>query len=63
MLVEHDAMTPPRAAAGLIDPLPGASVVQVAGSGHALKTEAPDALRDALDEWLRGAALERAAAA
>jgi pimeloyl-ACP methyl ester carboxylesterase len=63
VLGERDAMTPPRAAAGLIGAMPGANVVRVAGSGHAIMTEAPDALRDALDGWLRSAAFERAAAA
>ena len=43
--------------------MPGANVVRVAGSGHAIMTEAPDALRDALDGWLRSAAFGRAQAA
>jgi pimeloyl-ACP methyl ester carboxylesterase len=59
VLGERDAMTPPRAAAGLIGAMPDVTVTRVAGSGHAIMTEAPDALREALDGWLRATVLVR----
>ena len=52
VLGERDAMTPPKAAAALIGAIPGARVVRIPGCGHAIQTEAPDALRDALADWL-----------
>jgi pimeloyl-ACP methyl ester carboxylesterase len=58
VLGERDMMTPPKAAAGLVAAIPGARVVRVPGSGHAIQTEAPDALRDALAAWLREAVLD-----
>jgi pimeloyl-ACP methyl ester carboxylesterase len=58
VLGERDAMTPPRAAATLIAAIPGARVLRIAGCGHAIHTEAPDALRDALSDWLGGTVLE-----
>ena len=63
VLGERDMMTPPKAAAGLIDAIPGARVVRIPGCGHAIQTEAPDALRDALAAWLRGPVLEATKAA
>jgi pimeloyl-ACP methyl ester carboxylesterase len=48
-----DAMTPPRAARDLIGAIPGAAVVEIPDCGHALMTEAPDAVREALSGWLR----------
>ncbi|RPH46171.1 MAG: alpha/beta fold hydrolase [Burkholderiales bacterium] len=57
VLGERDAMTPPRAAAGLIGAIRDARVTRVPGCGHAIMTEAPDALREALDGWLRDAVL------
>jgi pimeloyl-ACP methyl ester carboxylesterase len=53
-LGERDAMTPPKAAAGLIAAMPEARVVRFPGCGHAIHGEAPEALRDALAAWLRG---------
>jgi len=53
-LGERDAMTPPKAAAGLIAAIPEARVVRFPGCGHAIHGEAPEALRDALAAWLRG---------
>jgi pimeloyl-ACP methyl ester carboxylesterase len=50
----HDAMTPPRAAQELASSLAQAQTVTVAGSGHALMTEQPDAVLDALREFLSG---------
>ena len=43
----RDAMTPPRAAQGLLSAIPGATVVQV-DAGHAMMSEQPDAVLDAL---------------
>lgn len=60
VLGERDAMTPPKAAAALVAATPGARVARIAGCGHAIQTEAPDALRDALADWLRSAVLEGA---
>jgi pimeloyl-ACP methyl ester carboxylesterase len=58
----RDMMTPPRAARDLIAAVGDASVVEIPGCGHAIPTEAPEALRDALSEWLRGPALAPAGA-
>nr|HMS79867.1 alpha/beta hydrolase [Burkholderiaceae bacterium] len=63
VLGERDMMPPPKAAAGLIDAIPGARVVRIPGCGHAIQPEAPDALRDALAAWLRGPVLEATKAA
>ncbi len=60
VLGERDAMAPPKAAAALIAAIPGARVARIPGCGHAIQTEAPDALRDALADWLRSAVLEGA---
>ncbi|MFN3957056.1 MAG: alpha/beta fold hydrolase [Tepidimonas ignava] len=56
VLGTRDQMTPPKAAQPLIDAARGAGVaVQVVRvpAGHALMTEAPDAVLDALHGWLR----------
>jgi pimeloyl-ACP methyl ester carboxylesterase len=60
VLGERDSMTPPKAAAALIAAIPGARVVRIPGCGHAIQTEAPDALREALADWLRAAVPEGA---
>ena len=60
VLGERDMMTPPKAAMPLAAAIAGSTVVRVPGSGHAIQTEAPDALREALDGWLRTAVLDRA---
>jgi pimeloyl-ACP methyl ester carboxylesterase len=52
---ERDMMTPPKASAALVAAIPGARVVRVPGCGHAIQTEAPDALREALADWLHSA--------
>jgi len=52
VLGSRDLMTPPRAARSLIDATPDSTVIDIAGCGHALMTEAPEALRDALSAWL-----------
>jgi pimeloyl-ACP methyl ester carboxylesterase len=61
VLGARDAMTPPRSAGDLIRAIPGASVVEVPNSGHALMTEAPDETREALAAWLRGPSFTAAA--
>ncbi len=48
ILGDRDVMTPPRNAQALVQTLPGAKVVTLAGSGHSLYNEKPDALLDAL---------------
>jgi pimeloyl-ACP methyl ester carboxylesterase len=53
ILGKRDVMTPPRAAKGLQDKIPGAKTVVIDFSGHSLMAEAPDATLDALIEFLR----------
>ncbi|VVE26298.1 alpha/beta hydrolase [Pandoraea horticolens] len=56
VLGQHDQMTPPRAAQALLDALreSGAPVtVEVVNAGHAIMTEQPDALLDALMRFMR----------
>jgi pimeloyl-ACP methyl ester carboxylesterase len=48
VLGKRDVMTPPRAAKDLIGALPNARVVQIEGAGHAIMTEKPDELLEAL---------------
>jgi pimeloyl-ACP methyl ester carboxylesterase len=48
VLGKRDVMTPPRAAAGLVERLPNAKAELVELSGHSLMAEAPDATLDAL---------------
>ncbi|TAK40039.1 MAG: alpha/beta hydrolase [Betaproteobacteria bacterium] len=48
----RDLMTPPRAASALAGAIPGARTVTLASSGHSLMAEAPDAVLDALIEFL-----------
>lgn len=43
-----DSMTPPRTAKALIEACPQAQVITVDGGGHALMSERPDAVREAL---------------
>lgn len=52
ILGQRDLMTPPRAATALIQGISGARAVSIAGSGHSLMAEAPDAVLDALIEFL-----------
>jgi pimeloyl-ACP methyl ester carboxylesterase len=47
-----DVMTPARAAKTLADAIPGAKTKLVDGSGHTLMSEKPDAMLDALIEFL-----------
>jgi pimeloyl-ACP methyl ester carboxylesterase len=53
ILGKRDVMTPPRAAKGLQEQIPGSKSVVVDFSGHSLMAEAPDATLDALIEFLR----------
>ena len=53
ILGKRDVMTPPRAAKGLQDKIPGAKTVVIDFSGHSLMAEAPDATLDALIEFLK----------
>jgi len=48
----HDMMTAARAGIAFAKQVPGATVVQIAPSGHSLMAEAPDAVLDALIEFL-----------
>ena len=49
----RDVMTPPRSAQALVAAIPHARVVAV-DCGHALMTEQPDAVTDALADFVRG---------
>jgi pimeloyl-ACP methyl ester carboxylesterase len=51
ILGDRDQMTPRKAAAALIDALPGARTVALP-SGHSIMAEAPDATLDALIEFI-----------
>lgn len=53
ILGKRDVMTPPRAAKGLQEKIPGAKTVVIDFSGHSLMAEAPDATLDALIEFLK----------
>ncbi|MEP6701594.1 MAG: alpha/beta hydrolase [Betaproteobacteria bacterium] len=53
ILGRRDAMTPIKAAAALRAAIPGATSVEIAASGHALMAEAPDAVLEALRQFLR----------
>ena len=48
----QDRMTPAKAAKALLDVMPGARLVTIDGSGHSLMAERPDAVLDALREFL-----------
>jgi len=52
VLGERDAMTPPKAAKSLIEACGDTTVCNISGSGHALMSETPDAVRNALSTWL-----------
>ncbi|AJP57930.1 alpha/beta hydrolase [Pandoraea vervacti] len=56
VLGKRDQMTPPRAAQALLDALREAGVpvtTQIVDAGHAIMTEQPDALLDALKRFMR----------
>jgi len=48
----RDLMAPPRNAQAMIEALQDTRVVKLDGSGHALMTEEPDAVLDALRTFL-----------
>jgi pimeloyl-ACP methyl ester carboxylesterase len=52
LLGERDQMTPVRAATDLIDATPNATVTVLAGSGHMMMWDQPDAVIDALAGFL-----------
>ncbi len=52
VLGKRDVMTPARSGREWAKAVPGASVVEVAGSGHALMAEKPDDVLDALIDFL-----------
>jgi len=49
---QQDRMTSPKAAKALLALIPGARLVAVEGSGHALMAERPDAVLDALRDFI-----------
>jgi pimeloyl-ACP methyl ester carboxylesterase len=53
ILGRRDQMTVPKAGHAFAQLLPGAQIVQIAPSGHSLMAEAPDAVLDALIDFLR----------
>ena len=53
ILGKRDMMTPPRSAKSIQEKIPGAKTVLVDFSGHGLMAEAPDAVLDALIQFLR----------
>ena len=52
ILGRRDLMTPPRAASALAQAIAGSRTVTLSASGHSLMAEAPDAVLDALIEFL-----------
>ena len=53
LLGDRDTMTPPKAARALQSAIKGQRTVLVRASGHALMAEQPDAVLDALVDFLR----------
>jgi pimeloyl-ACP methyl ester carboxylesterase len=53
LLGRRDQMTPPRGGLAFAQLVQGAKVIQLAPSGHSLMAESPDAVLDALIEFLR----------
>jgi pimeloyl-ACP methyl ester carboxylesterase len=51
VLGKHDMMTPPKAAAAILQKIPSAKSELIDPSGHSLMAEAPDATLDALVEF------------
>ena len=51
ILGKRDQMTPARSGRELANAVPGATVVEIAGSGHALMAEKPDEVLDALVDF------------
>jgi pimeloyl-ACP methyl ester carboxylesterase len=52
LLGRKDVMTPPKGAAPLARAIAGSRTIQIGSSGHSLMAEAPDAVLDALIEFL-----------
>jgi pimeloyl-ACP methyl ester carboxylesterase len=52
ILGRRDVMTPPKAAQSLSEKIPGCKVVTVGTSGHTMTAEAPDAVLDALIDFI-----------
>jgi len=50
---QRDMMTPPKGADSLAKAIPGGQTVRIAASGHSMMAEAPDAVLDALIDFLR----------
>ena len=48
----QDRMTPPKASKAIAAAIPGARLTVIAGSGHALMAEAPDAVLDSLIDFI-----------
>lgn len=51
-----DSMTPPKIGRALADKIAGSQIVTIAGSGHMMMYEAPDAVLDALIDFFGSAA-------
>lgn len=51
---QRDLMAPPKGAQALIEALADKQVVTLAGAGHAMMAEQPDAVLDALRAFIRG---------
>lgn len=49
---EQDRLTPPKYASFLADRIPNSTLVVIAGAGHYVMHEAPDAVAGALRSWL-----------
>ncbi|MFM7254151.1 MAG: alpha/beta fold hydrolase [Betaproteobacteria bacterium] len=49
---DRDAMTPPKAASGLLAAIPGAKSCLIGSAGHQMMAEQPDAVRRALTDFL-----------
>jgi len=52
LLGRRDLMTPPKTAASLAQAIPGVRTIEFGTPGHSLMAEAPDAILDALVEFL-----------
>jgi pimeloyl-ACP methyl ester carboxylesterase len=56
---EEDNWSPPAQHQAIAAAIPGAQLVVVAGAGHMLPAEAPDALNDAIATWLAMPIIDR----
>jgi|AP12_2_1047962.scaffolds.fasta_scaffold10182_2 pimeloyl-ACP methyl ester carboxylesterase len=55
LIAQHDLMTPGRAVRDLVQAIPGARVIEIGGSGHAMMAEKPDEVLGALHNFLASA--------